>query len=69
MPVKLGLGALAASAVAGALGYLTWWLARAQLVDALAATLAIAVFGATYLGIMIAAKVPEVRAITRRLRR
>jgi putative peptidoglycan lipid II flippase len=68
IPARLGLGALAAAAVAGALGYGANRLAAGLGAHAWAAALpAIAVFGATYLGIMAAAKVPESRAFVRRL--
>ncbi|HEX5064385.1 MAG TPA: murein biosynthesis integral membrane protein MurJ [Kofleriaceae bacterium] len=67
IPVRLGFGALAASVVAGAAGF-----GGAQLADHLgakhwvAALVAIPVFGVVYLGIMVAARVPEISAITRR---
>jgi putative peptidoglycan lipid II flippase len=70
IPVRLGLGALAAALVAGALGYADLALGRAlDLPSWLADAGAIAVFGMTYLGLMIAARVPEAAAFTRRLRR
>lgn len=70
IPTKLGLGALAAAALAGAAGW-----GAAHLVTShggtvwITALTAIATFGAVYLGIMIAARVPEVAGLTRRLRR
>jgi putative peptidoglycan lipid II flippase len=70
IPVRLGLGALGAALVAGGLGY-----GAGELTDALgapawlSAIAAIGVFGVAYLGAMIAARVPEASAFTRRLRR
>jgi putative peptidoglycan lipid II flippase len=64
IPGKLGLGALAVAAVAGAAGYGTYR-ALPSLGGAVAA---IAVFGAIYLGTMAIAGVPEAAAIRRRLR-
>jgi putative peptidoglycan lipid II flippase len=70
IPVRLGLGALGAAIVAGALGYASEQLATAAGARVwLSAIAAIGVFGAAYLGIMIAARVPEATAFTRRLRR
>jgi len=70
IPWRLAAGALAASAVAGGLGYGAKLVAtELGLPGWLAAIAAIGVFGATYLGIMLVAKVPETRAIARRLRR
>jgi putative peptidoglycan lipid II flippase len=70
VPVKLAAGALAASIAAGAAGY-----GAAYALDDLgarrwlSALVACGVFGAVYLACMAAAKVPEARAFTRRLRR
>ncbi len=70
IPTKLGLGALAAAAVAGAAGY-----GAAELAVELgarawqSALAAVPVFGLIYLGVMSIAKVPEAAAFTRRLRR
>jgi putative peptidoglycan lipid II flippase len=70
IPVRLGLGALAAALAAGALG-----VGAGRLADALgartwlSALVAIAAFGVAYFGLMIAARVPEATAITRRLNR
>jgi putative peptidoglycan lipid II flippase len=70
IPVRLGLGALAAALASGGLGY-----GAGQLASALgaypwaSAIAAIGVFGAAYLGITSAAHVPEASAFTRRLRR
>jgi len=70
IPVRLGFGALAAAIVAGGLGYAAGQLAAAAGAHAwLSALPAIAVFGAAYLGIMAAARVPEAGAFLRRLRR
>jgi putative peptidoglycan lipid II flippase len=70
VPVRLGLGALAAAIVAGGLGYGAGQLATiAGAGTWLSALAAIGGFGAVYLGIMIAAGVPEAGAFTRRLRR
>jgi putative peptidoglycan lipid II flippase len=70
VPVRLGLGALAASAAAGALGYLAGELASAAGAPAwLAALAAIGAFGAVYLAATGLAGVPEAAAFTRRLRR
>ena len=70
VPVRLGLGALAAAVVAGGAGLGAGELARAiGAATWLAAIAAIAAFGVTYLGAMIAARVPEASAFARRLRR
>lgn len=70
VPVRLGLGLLAAATAAGALGYTAGRLAEAAGAPVWGSALAaIGVFGATYLGITIAARVPEALAFTRRLRR
>jgi putative peptidoglycan lipid II flippase len=70
VPVRFGLGALAAAIAAGGLGYATDQLASAAGARTwLAAAAAIAVFGAVYLGIMMIAKVPETAVLTRRLAR
>jgi putative peptidoglycan lipid II flippase len=61
LPVRLLFGSLAASAIAGGLGY-----AAGAFVHRFGA---IPVFGLAYLGIMASARVPETRAITRRLLR
>ena len=66
VPGKLGLGALAAAAVAGAAGFGIAHVVHHPFVGPL---LAIAVFAILYLGIMSIAKVPEAGAFTRRLRR
>ena len=74
IPARLGFGALGAATIAGLLGY-----GAARLVAELgsltwvASVISIVVFGAVYLGVMTAAKVPEAGAFTgkimRRLRR
>ncbi|MDQ3335145.1 MAG: murein biosynthesis integral membrane protein MurJ [Myxococcota bacterium] len=70
LPVKLAIGALAAAIVAGAAGY-----GAALFTDELgarrwmSALVACGVFGVVYLVAMAAAKVPEARAFTRKLRR
>ena len=70
IPVRLGFGALGAAAIAGGLGYAAGQLASATGAHTwLSAIAAIGVFGAAYLGVMTAAKVPEAGAFTRRLRR
>jgi hypothetical protein len=70
IPVKLGLGALGAAAVAGALAFGVGRLAGALHAPAFASSIAaIAVFGAAYLALMYAAKVPETRSLLRRIRR
>ena len=70
LPTRLGIGALAAAAVAGAAGY---GAAHAVTVlgipPRLTALAAVPAFGLVYLGIMAAARVPEVAGFTRRLRR
>ncbi len=68
IPARLGLGALAVAAVAGALGFAAGQLAGRWFVTPLAAIAAIVVYGGVYLGIMIAAKVPEAAPFARRLR-
>ncbi len=70
IPVRLGLGALGAAAIAGGAGYGTFQLARElSHRNWLASIAAIAVFGAIYFAIMIGAKVPEALAFVRRARR
>ncbi len=70
IPGRLGVGALAAAIVAGGLGYGAAELAGRFGAHAWqAAIVAIPVFGATYLGIMIAAKVPEASGLLRRMLR
>src|SRR5262249_18768535 len=70
IPTKLGFGALAAAALAGAAGYGAAHLAVSLGLRAWAiALVAIPAFGAVYLGVMVAAQVPEVRALPRLLRR
>ncbi len=67
IPVRLGLGALGASAFSGAVGYGTFRLALEVAHRTwLAAIAAIGVFGAIYFAIMIGAKVPEALAFVRR---
>ena len=65
IPAKLGLFALGVAALAGAAGYGTWFVVPGRI----GAIAAIAMFGIVYLGIMVVARVPEVGALTRRLRR
>ncbi|HTR54158.1 MAG TPA: murein biosynthesis integral membrane protein MurJ [Kofleriaceae bacterium] len=66
IPAKLGLGALAAAAFAGALGYGASWIAGSFGAPAWAAALAaIPVYGVAYLGVMHLAKVPEAAAFIR----
>lgn len=70
LPTKLGLGALAAAAIAGAAGYGAARLAIHVGAHAwMTALAAIPAFGITYLGIMTAVRVPETRVLTRMLRR
>jgi putative peptidoglycan lipid II flippase len=70
VPVRLGLGALAAALAAGAIGYGAGTLAaRVGAHTWLAASIAIAAFGAAYFAIAIAAAIPEAAAFTRRRRR
>jgi len=70
IPTRLGLGALAAAALAGGAGYGAAHAAAEYVTRPwMVAAVAIPVFGVVYLGIMIAARVPETRAITRLLRR
>jgi putative peptidoglycan lipid II flippase len=67
MPTRLVLGSMAAAALAGGAAY-----AASTLTGALApisALVAVPVFGVIYLGAMVAARVPETRAIGRLLRR
>ena len=65
VPAKLGLGALAAGALAGALGLAVWHYLPAR--TGIRAIASIAVFGAAYLATMAIANVPEVGALTRRI--
>ncbi|MGE5183416.1 MAG: lipid II flippase MurJ, partial [Acidobacteriota bacterium] len=67
VPVRLGLGALAAAVLAGALGLAVWHFVPLR--TSLRALASIGVFGVTYVGVMSIAKVPEAAALTRRLRR
>ena len=70
VPQRLLLGALAAATLAGAAGYGTLRLAaELDLPRWLGALAAVGVFGAIYFGVMLAAKVPEARAFTRRVLR
>lgn len=70
IPTKLGLGALAAALVAGAAGYGAAYVANELGAKHWAVALvAVPVFGAIYLGIMMLARVPETSALTRRLLR
>lgn len=70
VPVRLGLGALGASLLAGGVGYAAGQLATsAGAAGVLSDLIAIGGFGATYLGITMAAGVPEAAAFTRWLRR
>jgi putative peptidoglycan lipid II flippase len=70
IPVRLGLGVLAAAVIAGGLGHAAGALTTAAGAPAwLSALAAIGVFGVAYLGITSAAHVPEASAFTRRLRR
>ncbi len=71
VPVRLQLGALAAAVVAGALAAAASW-AGAHLLELprwLSMAIAPPLFGAVYLAIMLAAGVPEVAAVRRRLLR
>jgi len=71
IPARLGLGALAAAAVAGALGGGVWWLftQRLGVNDLMTALLVIALYGGAYFGITAAAGVPESSTIVRRVLR
>jgi putative peptidoglycan lipid II flippase len=67
IPGKLGLGALFASAVAGAAGYGAGKLTERVVVNHWAASIvAIATFGTIYLAIMLVARVPEASGLVRR---
>jgi putative peptidoglycan lipid II flippase len=68
VPVRFGLGALGAAALAGAAGYGANALAAHLGARGWQAALAaIPVFGAVYLGAMLAAGVPEARGLVRRV--
>jgi putative peptidoglycan lipid II flippase len=70
VPVRLGLGALAAALASGVLGYGAGELATALGAPTwLSAAAAIGAFGLAYFAITIAASVPEATALIRRLRR
>lgn len=70
LPTRLGLGALAAALLAGATGFGASRLALTLGVPGwLAALTAVGTFGGVYLIAMTAARVPEARAFTNRLRR
>ena len=66
VPAKLGLGALAAASLAGAIGFGVSHLFHGRFLGPLAA---IGVFGLVYLGVMAAAQVPEANAFMRRILR
>src|SRR5690606_18463092 len=67
MPVRFSLGALGAALAAGAAAFGAAYLASP--LAPYAALVAVPVFGAVYLGLMAAARVPELGAIRRILRR
>ena len=68
IPTRLGLGALGAACVAGALGYGAAWLAgQLGATEIAQAVPAVGVFAAAYLGITLAARVPEARGLVRRV--
>jgi putative peptidoglycan lipid II flippase len=70
IPTRFVLGASVAALIAGAAGYGAAWVATGLGARAWqSAIVAIGVFGALYLGIMIAAKVPEASGLVRRVRR
>jgi len=69
VPGKLGLGALAAASIAGALGYGGAWLVHGHVAPWLDAAVAVPIFGVVYLGIMSGAMVPEANAFVRRVLR
>ncbi|HEU4729122.1 MAG TPA: murein biosynthesis integral membrane protein MurJ [Kofleriaceae bacterium] len=70
LPARLGFGALGAAVGAGVLGHAAGWIAtRAGAPAWLSAIAAIAMFGAAYLGTMIAAGVPEATALVQRVGR
>jgi putative peptidoglycan lipid II flippase len=71
IPTKLGLGCLAAAALGGAIAAGASWILTEQLhVRAvLAALVAIPLFGAIYLGVTTAVRVPESAAFVRRIAR
>jgi putative peptidoglycan lipid II flippase len=70
IPWRFAGGAVVAATIAGAAGYGTTLLAAQLGVPGwLGAIAAVGVFGAIYLGAMLAAKVPETRGIARRLLR
>jgi putative peptidoglycan lipid II flippase len=66
VPARLGLGALAAASVAGAVGFAIWYVIGGRFVGPV---LAIGAFGVIYLGVMSAANVPEANALMRRILR
>jgi putative peptidoglycan lipid II flippase len=70
VPTALGLGALGAAVLAGAMGHSGGALAvHLGARGWQAALVAIPIFGAVYLGVMAAAKVPEARGLVRRILR
>jgi putative peptidoglycan lipid II flippase len=70
VPGRFGLGALLASAIAGAAGYGAGELAdRVGLNHWASAIVAIAIFSGVYLAVMIAARVPEAAGLVRRVLR
>jgi putative peptidoglycan lipid II flippase len=66
LPGKLGFGALAVAALAGAAGFGVSHLVPSRIIGSI---LAIGVFGVVYLGAMAVAQVPEANAIMRRFTR
>jgi putative peptidoglycan lipid II flippase len=69
IPTRLGLGALAAAAVAGAAGYACWWGLGELVATPIAAALACVVFGGVYLVITAIAGVDEAQRMLRRVAR
>ena len=67
MPVKLGLGALAAAAVAGGAAWSAVHV-LAPLRPVVAAAIALPIYGVIYLALMTVTGVPEAAAFTRRFR-
>jgi putative peptidoglycan lipid II flippase len=71
IPAKLGFGCLGAASIAGAIGLGAYWaLTEVIAMRAVFASLIVVpLFGVVYLGVMIAARVPEANAFVRRATR
>jgi putative peptidoglycan lipid II flippase len=71
IPARLGLGCLAAAACAGAIAAGAFWVLTREIYmrGVLAALIVVPIYGVVYLGVMLAARVPEANAFVRRAAR